>query len=180
MLNQLDRTITQIYGLSIVLGIGIYVSKENMESIYPLYFILIQMMKYLLKAYLIEMRKDLLMICLKLKKYIRFKWFQKWRYFENKEEQKRRMKNKFNSKRKSILVVSRGMQQGRKEIELSIIEDKNKMQMRQDEIEKEINSIMQKQQISSISRDLEMTISSSKGQKVDMKLFSKVFPEKSE
>ncbi|CAD8161621.1 unnamed protein product [Paramecium pentaurelia] len=188
VLNELDHIMTQVCGFSIVLGIGIYVSKLNYEIVYPLYIILIcinlyfmfLMIKTLLKAYLIEMGKDIVMICQKLKKYIKFSWFQNCRFFENKEEKKRRIKIKFNNVKKSILTISRTIQQGKKETELSIIEDKNHYENIQEQIQKEINSVIQKQQISSLSRDLEMTLASHKGGKPDMKLFSKVFPEKSQ
>ncbi|CAD8149947.1 unnamed protein product [Paramecium octaurelia] len=185
VLNQLDLTMTQVCGFSVVLGIGIYASQQNQEIIYPLYIILIcinlyfmfLMIKILLKAYLIQLSKEISMICQKLKKYIKFQCFQHWRFFENKEENKKRISIRFNKIKKQILTVSRIIQQGRKETELSIIEDKNRFKKAEEKIQKGINSMIQKQQISSISRDFEITLASCKSGKADQKLFCKVFPE---
>ncbi|CAK69886.1 unnamed protein product (macronuclear) [Paramecium tetraurelia] len=185
VLNQLDNIMTQVCGFSVVLGIGIHVSQQNQEIVYPLYIILIcinlyfmiLMIKTLLKAYFIEMGNQILMRCQKFKKFLKFDCIQKWRFFENKEEKRKRIQIKFNKIKKQILSVSRIIQQGKKETELSIFENKTHFKQEQEKIEKGINSIMQKQQISSISRDIEITLASCKSGKANQKLFSKVFPE---
>ncbi|CAD8149923.1 unnamed protein product [Paramecium octaurelia] len=109
------------------------------------------------------------MICQNLEKYIKFEWFQNWKIL--------RIRKRKREVKKSILIISRSIQQERKESYQYL--KKNSISRGEKNIytQKEINGILQKQQISSVSLDLQFSLAPSKGGKSDQKYFSKILPE---